>query len=443
MIPGSPIGSSQSIQPQGGGARACGASAATAAGARAAAETFGAARPGGGAGSSASSFDLASRSLAIATIARAPACTIPSRASTVAHRIPLHALGLDNAAARALANAPNAPNARPIVTPSNDALGIIASYLPQRDQLLMRCMNKSTHKVVNAAIHTLKLTTREACVALREPHAFRNLRELHLTGTHLPSPTIDALRWHPALDTLHIEMLTGHDVTTLAASAHIRSLSVKYIYQDEITALRALADNNVLTSLSLAVTQASSLAALSRNMTLQKLSIALSDLPPLLLRSLAGMAALEELRLISQGSQHLRIDVDDMLAISAKPLKSLTFHRFQMDNATRLRLATSQTAGLEMELCTSFESADFAALSRNQSITSLFIKPDNDLRIRYDDVLSLVTNGSPRLESLNIRFRSDTPDIARAGIQSAWIASGKQVSKLHLDVWTMRQSEEG
>jgi len=259
------------------------------------------------------------------------------------------------------------------------------------------------------------------------------LRSLQVGRQEVTLQTIEALRTHAQLETLHINTLSGNAVINLATSQRIRSLTVANMTGGEVGALNALADNHVLTALTLGVDQASGLAALSRNVTLQALSISVSAMPPSLLSSLAGMPALEDFHLSKRGRGVLSISQDDILSLCEKPLKSLSLYEVQMDGAARSRLAAARTASLRLQFCTPFAGEDFAALSHNQSIVSLFmmsaLRNKND-----DDILSLVTNGLRLLESLDIGVGSEAPEIARASIQAAWTASGRQLANLNLDV---------
>jgi len=249
----------------------------------------------------------------------------------------------------------------------------------------------------------------------------------------LTPETIEALRTHAALETLHLNTVSGKAISILATSEHIRSLTVANIIDGEIAALNALADNHVLTSLSLGVNDANALAALSRNVTLQKLSISVAHIPPALLSSFASMPALEHFQLSRRGQAAVSITVDGIAALCAKPLHALSFYEVHMDSATRSRLATAQTTSLRLQFCTSFESEDFAAFSHNRSITSLFMMNDR-LNNNDDDILSLVTSGLPQLESLYVDVGSGAPNIAKEVIQAAWTASGRQLSNLDMDV---------
>jgi len=231
-----------------------------------------------------------------------------SLSAPVAHRIPRHALGPCNAVDASVGpfarSSASAPNVRPIVTPSNDALGIIASYLPQNDQLAMRRMNKSAYKIVDSTVQSLKLTTREACTVLRQPNALRNLRELHLilckddalielatilskmrkTDFELIVPgsrygkgvTVDGIR--PLMD-VRLSRLTLRDMTVhedmravLDSSVSPLSIDLGHVYEDvdidAISRLRQLHSLKVGVNLTLAT-----LVALGSHQALETLSL--------------------------------------------------------------------------------------------------------------------------------------------------------------------------
>lgn len=520
-IPNGSIGTSHSITPQVEEGHAGDASGAPAAG------------------------SVARAALASVAAVRAASSAHAASAVTGIPRIPAHLLGANNvggsvngsvgggAASSAAANAPDAPF---VAIPGNDTLGIIAGYLTQEDQLVMRDIDAWTRSVVDPTIQTLKLTGSEACIALREPNALRNLRELHLTDCNdqqlidlaamlakmrrtdfelivtsnpfknlvsvegiapmaalrlsgltlkdIPVPiemshalarsvapltfnlpyifdldsnvfeisqlpqlrsllvgrqaltpeTIAALQAHAALEKLHVHAVSGSDICTLATSAHLQSLSISKIRDGEAVALRALADNRVLKSLGIAVDHADSLAVLSQNVTLKRLSVSVRDMPALLMSALSTMPALEDFDLSSRRIQGLSIGLDHIQALCEKPLKSLSFNGLVLDGATRLRLATAQTASLRLQFCTAFEDADFAALRRNQSITSLSIQSGTGTTSNDDAILSLVTSEDLKLESLMMRLLSKTPEAARKAIQTAWLRSGRPLSNLALDI---------
>jgi hypothetical protein len=261
------------------------------------------------------------------------------------------------------------------------------------------------------------------------------LRALRVGRQQRVTPeTIAALQSHPALETLQAYSLSGTDICTLATNSRIQSMTIAHIVEGEAAALRALADNRVLTSLDIAVDDANSLAALSRNVTLKHLSISAPNMPSAVLSSLAAMSALDILELSSSGVEKQPIGVEAIADLCVKPLKSLSFFRFVMNGAARLRLATAQTAILRLQFCTPFKSADFAALSQNRSITALVMQPDTGTR-DYRDVLSLVESRHLALASLTISVGSEAPHVAKSAIQAAWTASGRRLGNLHLDVW--------
>ena len=181
------------------------------------------------------------------------------------------------------------------------------------------------------------------------------------------------------------------------------------------------------------VIEADSLAVLAQNATIQALSLIVSDLPKSLLGSLATMPALNSVHLASRHPYIVSIGGDDIQALCAKPLKSLSLYDMALDSAACAQLAAAQTASLRLQFCTAFGSEDFVALSQNRSITSLFmmtegITPGNN----YEAVLSMVTSGLPQLESLTIDVGSETPVDAKAAIEAAWAASGRLL--VNLDV---------
>lgn len=529
-IPNNPVSASQLISLQVGEAQTGGVTAA-------------ADRPRAAAGS------VARAALASVAAARAALSTHANGSATGATAIPriaLHRLGHDSTAVSAAASTavsaavsaiPGAVKPPFVPESDNDTLGIIAGYLQQEDQLVMRNIDASIRAVVDSTIHTLKLDSRDACVVLSEPNALHNLRELHVTectdealielaaklaempktdftlivqskpffnhvsvngirpllALHLsglmlkniPVPlemsralahsiaplsiylpyvldknsnvyeisqlpalrllsvghqavtpaAIEALRWHPALEKLHIHTLVGSDVCTLATSADIHTLSIAKIRDGEAAALRALADNNVLTSLGVGVDYADSLSALSQNGTLKQLRLSVRDLSPSVLPALARMPALENFELSCERTQALAIGVGDIQALCTKPLKSLSFNGFTLADAARKLLATAQTNSLQVQLCTPFESTDLAVLSQNRSITSLLIQPGSGAIDNYRDVMALVTSTRLHLASLSIRVGSRTPESDKDALQTAWITSGRQLSNLELEVF--------
>ena len=464
-------------------------------------------------------------------------CAAAAPGSIEIHRIALHALSASGAAAVSVTGA-----AAPafVAIPDNDTLGIIAAYLPQDDQLLMRKIAPVVGAVVDPTIHTLKLSARQACTLLSQANHLTKLRELHLTEfndkdlidlaailtsmpktdfelilklnmfqsrrtpapvsapvsadglralaavrlsgltlkdipisiemgralalsmsplsislaydhtgkgyevsqipmlrslqvhslTSLTTKAIDALRSHETLAKCEIRIISGDDLAILATSVHIRSLKIGFIGRGgEAAALRALADNRVLTSLDVRVDEANALAVLSHNATLQKLRINVRQLAPSSLASIATMPALKEFVLSGHAGLKEPIGVDDIAALCVKQLNALSFCDIQMDGATRSLLATAQTAMLRLESCTPFESEDFAALNRNQSIKSLFIW-NAGRSTRYEDVLSIVASGPPQLEWLNITI-NDRQGVVQT-IEAAWLASGRRLENLHL-----------
>ncbi|MGI4985561.1 MAG: hypothetical protein ACRYGL_19875 [Janthinobacterium lividum] len=83
----------------------------------------------------------------------------------------------------------NAPGAAAGAVPAgfiaelaNDPLGVVASYLSQPDQLVMRQAGDAVRRVVDATVHRLTLTGPQACDLLAQPDAFRQLPELRLTN---------------------------------------------------------------------------------------------------------------------------------------------------------------------------------------------------------------------------------------------------------------------
>jgi hypothetical protein len=475
-----------------------------------------------------------------------PSATLSANAAEAAAvpRIALHLLGTDGTVASATPRAETPSFVGPFfeeppfgATPADDELDIIAGYLCQDDHFIMREIDASVRAVVDPTTHILKLSGREVCAALRQPHALHNLGVLHLMdckdddlidlaamlskmpetdfelileaglfGRHrvsvvgiaplaalrlagltlkgIPVPeamsralalsvsplsitppylddyesniyeisqiptlhsltvgvstmltpeTIDALRSHPALETLHVNALSGNAISLLATSERLRSLTVANIVNGEVRALSALADNPVLTSLSVGVNHANALAVLSRNVALQKLSISVSEIPPSLLSAFASMPTLEEFHLSRRGRGIMSMSVYDIAGLCAKPLKSLSFYDVHMDSGTRLFLATAQTANLRLQFCTPFETNDFAALGQNRSITSLVMNT-HDIAENDDAILSMVKSGLPQLESLSVKVGSGTPNIAKDVIRAAWTASGRHLANLDMEV---------
>ena len=247
---------------------------------------------------------------------------------------------------------------------------------------------------------------------------------------NMSSVAINALRSHEKLDRLEIYIISGEHLAILATSAHIRSLKVEFIrHGGQAAALTALAENHALTSLDLRVDDANALAVLSQNVTLQKLYLNVRQLTRSSLASIAAMPALEEFLLSGHAGLEEPICVDDIAALSARPLKSLSFRDIQMDGPMRSLLATAKTAKLRLESCTPFEREDFAALGQNRSIGSLFIW-NSGRSTSFDDVLSMVTSGLPQLESLDVTVRYAEGVVP--AIEAAWVASGRQLANLNL-----------
>ena len=106
----------------------------------------------------------------------APETTTPASPPTPlgdaqsALRIPLHRICAQS-------------NATPGYIPamSNDPLGIVASYLEETDQRVMREVDALMHVAVDRQIDILTISAKDACAIFRHPNAFCALRELRLT----------------------------------------------------------------------------------------------------------------------------------------------------------------------------------------------------------------------------------------------------------------------
>ena len=257
----------------------------------------------------------------------------------------------------------------------------------------------------------------------------RSLRAGYVSD--LSADAINALRSHEALEHFDIDDISGEHLAILATSANIRSLAIEFITRGaQAAALSALATNRVLTSLEIGVDNGNAFAALSQSMTLQKLRMHVHELAPSSLASIATMPALKEFHLSVNDEREASIGGNDIAALCAKQLTSLSFCNIKMDGPARLHLATAKTTELRLEGCTPFASEAFAVLNQNQSIKRLFMS-SLALFTSNENILSLVTSGMPQLESLDVTVKGWG---AVQGIKTAWVNSGRQAGNLNLRI---------
>jgi hypothetical protein len=249
-------------------------------------------------------------------------------------------------------------------------------------------------------------------------------------GNHTVSAAcIGPLSAHPSLTALRFNMLPSVNIRAILASQPLRSFSVDSIMMGfEAEAFSAFADSRTLKSLTVgSVHDPEALVTLSRNTTLTSVDLRVHRSASVATHHLTKLPALDTLAISYVG---ITLMPDDVRALCAKPLSSLSFSALRIDSAALELIVRAKAASLSVNSSGQLLTDTIVdALIANERISALTV-----LHRIIDERRALRLITSPTLEKLTVEFESDARRASAEHFQRTWVAAGKSLDNLWLSV---------